>query len=69
MVGFFPNNATAGYGVFASVARKLQGMISFGACFDPILQKKFLGAPASRSTTPTPTPTPTPTQTQTQHQP
>ena len=49
VVGFFPSNATAGYEVFASTARKLQGMIAFGACFDPALQKKFLGAPAKKS--------------------
>ena len=40
VVGFFPSNATAGYAVFASMARKLQGMISFGEVFDPALQKK-----------------------------
>ncbi len=50
VVGFFPSNSTAGYAVFASVASKLQGMVAFGECFDPTLQKKFLGAPATRST-------------------
>ena len=49
VVGFFPSNATAGYAVFSSMARKLQGMISFGEVFDPALQKKFLGAPARKS--------------------
>jgi len=49
IVGFFPSNETAGYAVFASMARKLQGMISFGEIFDPTLQKKFLGAPVRKS--------------------
>ena len=49
VVGFFPSNETAGYAVFASMARKLQGMISFGEVFDPALQKKFLGAPAKKT--------------------
>ena len=49
MVGFFPSNATAGYAVFASMARKLQSMIAFGEIFDPSLQKKFLGKPVRRS--------------------
>jgi hypothetical protein len=30
VVGFFPSNETAGYAVFKSMTRKLQGMISFG---------------------------------------
>ena len=49
VVGFFPSNATAGYAVFASMARKLQSMIAFGEIFDPSLQKKFLGKPVRRS--------------------
>jgi hypothetical protein len=32
------------------MARKMQGMISFGEVFDPALQKKFLGQPATKST-------------------
>ena len=31
------------------MARKLQGMISFGEVFDPTLQKKFLGSPAKKT--------------------
>ena len=49
VVGFFPSNATAGYAVFRSMARKLQGMISFGEIFDGALQKKFLGSPAKKT--------------------
>jgi len=49
VVGFFPSNQTKGYGVFRSMACKLQGMIAFGEVFDPALQKKFLGAPAKKS--------------------
>ena len=49
VVGFFPSNTSAAYGVFKSTARKLQGMISFGEVFDPALQKKFLGKPPSKS--------------------
>lgn len=49
VVGFFPTNTSAAYGVFQSMARKLQGMISFGEIFEPALQKKFLGAPARKS--------------------
>ena len=49
VVGFFPSNTTAGYAVFQSMARKLQGMISFGECFDAPIQKKFMGARARKS--------------------
>ena len=49
VVGFFPNNSTAGYAVFASMARKLQGMIAFGECFDAPIQTKFMGAKARKS--------------------
>ena len=49
VVGFFPSNGTAGYAVYRAMASKLQGMISFGECFDPVIQKKFLGAPARKT--------------------
>ncbi|KAL1526390.1 hypothetical protein AB1Y20_015103 [Prymnesium parvum] len=49
VVGFFPSNETAGYAIFRSTAKKLQGMIAFGECFDPMLQKKFLGSAAKKS--------------------
>jgi len=49
VVGFFPSNETAGYAVFKSMTRKLQGMISFGEVFDPQLQKKFLGSAARKT--------------------
>ena len=49
VVGFFPNNATAGYAVFKEAASKLQGMMTFGEVFDPALQKKFLGKPAGKT--------------------
>ena len=49
VVGFFPSNKTARYAVFRQTAMKLQGMISFGECFDPVLQKKFLGAPTKKA--------------------
>ena len=48
-VGFFPSNATAGYRVFYETSLKLQGLVQFAACFNPAIQKKFLGAPAKRS--------------------
>ncbi|EOD11581.1 hypothetical protein EMIHUDRAFT_214413 [Emiliania huxleyi CCMP1516] len=44
VVGFFPSNASAAY-----PARKLQGLISFGECFDAAMQRKFLGAPAKKA--------------------
>lgn len=44
VVGFFPSNETAGYAVFRTMAGRLQGMITFGECFDPALQKKFHGS-------------------------
>jgi hypothetical protein len=49
VVGFFPSNETAGYAVFAAMARKLQGMVSFGEVFDSALQKKFLGNPTRKT--------------------
>ena len=49
VVGFFPSNGTAGDAVYRAMASKLQGMISFGECFDPVIQKKFLGAPARKT--------------------
>ena len=49
VVGFFPSNETAGYAIFRSMARKLQGMIAFGEVFDGALQKKFLGAPTKKT--------------------
>ena len=35
--------------VFRETAAKLQGMIAFGECFDAPIQKKFMGAKASKS--------------------
>lgn len=49
VVGFFPSNQSKGYGVFRDAARKLQGLITFGECFDAAMQKKFLGAPTRRA--------------------
>jgi len=49
VVGFFPSNASAAYPVFRDTARKLQGLISFGECFDAAMQRKFLGAPAKKA--------------------
>ena len=37
------------YQVFRETAAKLQGMIAFGECFDAPIQKKFMGAKASKS--------------------
>ena len=49
VVGFFPSNRSQAYGVFRDSARKLQGLISFGECFDAAMQKKFLGAPTRKA--------------------
>jgi hypothetical protein len=49
VVGFFPSNGTEAYQVYRTAARKLQGLISFGECFDPIIQKKFLGHSARKT--------------------
>merc|ERR1719502_2457081 len=49
VVGFFRNNETAGYAVFRETAGKLQGMIAFGECFDPNIQKKFQGGAVTKS--------------------
>ena len=49
VVGFFPSNSTPTYQVFRETAAKLQGMIAFGECFDAPIQKKFMGAKASKS--------------------
>mmetsp|Transcript_46178 Transcript_46178/g.76352 ORF Transcript_46178/g.76352 Transcript_46178/m.76352 type:complete len:515 (-) Transcript_46178:82-1626(-) len=50
VVGFFPSNNSAAYGVYRETARKLQGLIAFGECFDVAIQRKFLGKPARKST-------------------
>merc|ERR1719352_1283693 len=49
VVGFFPSNSTPTYQVFRETAGKLQGMISFGECFDANIQKKFMGSAATKS--------------------
>uniref|UniRef100_A0A7S4F4T9 protein disulfide-isomerase n=1 Tax=Chrysotila carterae TaxID=13221 RepID=A0A7S4F4T9_CHRCT len=48
VVGFFPSNESAAYAVYRTSARKLQGLISFGECFDPTIQRKFLGSPTRK---------------------
>jgi hypothetical protein len=49
VVGFFSSNQSKSYGIFRDAARKLQGLITFGECFDAAMQKKFLGAPTRRA--------------------